>query len=48
MRRFDFAGAFSAFDPFGRAKRIPLSSKVSRIAAMRKLSVASSSPSPPE
>ena len=29
----------SAFDPFGRASRMPLSSKVSRIAAMRKLSV---------
>ena len=38
----------SAFEPFGRASRMPLSSKVSRIAAMRKLSVGSSSPSPPE
>ena len=37
-----------AFDPFGRAKRMPLSSKVSRMAAMRKLRVTSSSLSPPE
>ena len=38
----------SAFDPFGRASRMPLSSKVSRIAAMRKLSSPVSIPSPPE
>ena len=38
----------SAFDPCGRASRMPLSSKVSRIAAIRKLKAAASSPSPPE
>ena len=34
--------------PAGRASRMPLSSKVSRIAAIRKLRAAASSPSPPE
>jgi hypothetical protein len=48
---FDLAGALAStrdFESFGRTSRMPLSSKVSRIAAIRKLKAASSSPSPPE